>query len=277
VKKLVRAYPNQLAYALTAQQALQAWKQKKIASLIGMEGGHSIDSSLGALRMFYDLGARYMTLTHNCNTPWADNCYGPTQYNGMTDFGRSVVLEMNRLGMMVDISHVSFDVMRQVLNISRSPVIFSHSNAYALCNHVRNVPDDVLVSLADNGGVVCVVFWSNLVSCNSSVPATVSMVVDHIDYIASIAGIQSIGIGGDYDGTDAFPAGLEDVSGYPLVFAEMVRRGYSDDDIIAVMGGNMLRVLKANEDVAKSLANELPREDVLNPPQAQPCRMGPGS
>ncbi|KAK3745591.1 hypothetical protein QZH41_016233, partial [Actinostola sp. cb2023] len=248
IHRLVDKYPNDFVFVTTAQGILDAHKDKKIASLIGIEGGHAIDSSLDTLRMLYDLGGRYMTLTHGCHTPWADSC-SPKQaeHNGLTDFGKIVIKEMNRLGMFVDISHVSFNTMRDVLDVSTAPVIFSHSSAFALCNVTRNVPDDVLQRMPKNGGVVMVNFYNYYVTCSSK--ATLGDVADHIDYIKKMAGIDYVGLGGDYDGVPRVPTGLEDVSKYPDLIEELLRRGYSDEDVKKVAGTNLIKAMKKMEQI----------------------------
>jgi len=265
VYKLIQRYNATFQLALTADDIQAAFNAGKIASLIGIEGGHTIDSSLGALRMFYKLGARYMTMTHSCNTPWADSCSVPPQHNGLTPFGETVVREMNRLGMLVDLSHVSVTAMHAILNITQSPVYYSHSSAYALCNASRNVPDDVLVRVAANGGVVSVNFYSGFIVCTDSPPGNISDVANHIDHMVNVMGVEHVGIGADYDGVSTLPYGLEDVTGYPRLFAELYRRGYSDSDVIAIAGGNTLRVLRANEAVARALSASVPYESVIFP------------
>ncbi|CAI8015557.1 Dipeptidase 1 [Geodia barretti] len=242
----------------------------QIASLIGVEGGHAISSSLGTLRQLYELGARYMTLTHTCNTPWAHSSTDTTS-NGLTDFGRRVVLEMNRLGMLVDISHVNNYTMSDVLATSKAPVIFSHSSAYALCNNSRNVPDNILMKMPANGGVVMVNFYPGFINCSST--ASLEQVADHIDHIRSVAGVDHIGIGADYDGIDRVPYGLEDVSKYPALFAELLRRGYSDSDVAKVARLNIIRVFQEAEEVSIKLQAEVAPDNTLISPQPnQTCR-----
>jgi membrane dipeptidase len=294
VHKLIERYPDRMLWAQYADDITTAMENGQLASLMGIEGGHSIDSSLGALRMFYRLGVRYvavhsfhvvgvgllirkllvcinsyMTLTHTCHTPWADSCTPPPMWNGLTEFGKDVVREMNRVGMFVgiaffsamsfvslstqpllfdiDISHVSNKTMHDVLDVTVAPVIFSHSSTYALCANPRNVPDDVLARLPANGGVIMINFYPLYVACGRY--ANVSMVADHIDHAKKIAGVAHIGIGSDFDGIEVVPQGLSDVSMYPNLTAELIRRGYTDDDIIAIIGGNLIRAMKAMEAV----------------------------
>jgi membrane dipeptidase len=266
VHRMIAAWPTRLELALTGADVERIQKTGKIASLIGMEGGHSIDSSLGTLRMMYRLGARYMTLTHNHHTPWADSASEAPVHNGLTPFGEEVIREMNRLGMLVDLSHVSADTMADVLRVSTAPVFFSHSNAKAIANVPRNVPDDILKQLKTNGGVIMVTFvpgfTSQEVADFNALPAdqrtgrqapraSIIQVADHIDHIKNVAGIDHIGIGGDFDGITQVVMGLEDVSTYPDLLAELLRRGYSDEDIRKIAGKNILRVLKAAETVAR--------------------------
>lgn len=296
VHRLCARYPETFELALTADDVERIHRQGKIASLIGMEGGHSIDNSLATLRMMYRLGARYLTLTHVKNTDWADAAGDEARHHGLTPFGEDVVREMNRLGMLVDLSHVTDDVMRAALRVSKAPVIFSHSSARAVCNHVRNVPDDLLRLTATNGGVVMVCFLPTYVTevdrkdgelakaerdrlvelhgedvaqVNAGMAewrkthpdpnaATLSDVADHIDHIRKIIGVDYIGVGGDFDGFTGGVRGLEDVSKYPDLFAELLRRGYSKDDIKKIAGLNVLRALRGAERVAKELRSEFP-------------------
>ena len=289
VYKLCRKYPNAFEIAWTADDIERIFKTGKIASMMGMEGGHSIDNSLDILRDMYRLGARYMTLTHGRNTPWADSATDEPQNQGLNNFGRKVVLEMNKLGMLVDLSHVSPDTMHDTLDIAKAPVIFSHSGAYSICRNPRNVPDDVLARLKRNGGVVMVVIFRPYTSQaysdwnvrrseyrrsidrqamsataidaqiqewekqNPAPVATLSQVADHIDHIRRVAGIDHIGIGSDYDGGGGV-TGLEDVSKYPYLTAELLKRGYSDQDIRKILGLNVLRVMREAERVSKKLS-----------------------
>src|SRR3954467_11844142 len=284
VHRMVRKYPDTFELALGADDIERIHKQKKIASLIGMEGGHSIDNSLADLRMFYRLGARYMTLTHTSNTPWADSATDTPKFNGLSPFGEDVVKEMNWLGMLVDLSHVSPDTMEDAIRVSQAPVIFSHSVARALNDHPRNVPDNVLQMLPKNGGVIMVTFvpgfvnakvnaWNKLqtaeqdrlkaafpndaaavkagvdkwTAANPPPHATVADVADHVDHIRKIAGIDHIGIGSDFDGITQTVQDLDNVSTYPRLTAELMKRGYSDADLKKILGLNILRVLHEAE------------------------------
>ena len=290
VHRMLRKYPDTLELALTAADIERVFAKGKIASLIGMEGGHSIDSSLGTLRMMYRLGARYMTLTHGSNIPWADSATDTPVLGGLSPFGETVVREMNWLGMMVDLSHVSPDTMADAIRVSEAPVIFSHSSAKAIANVPRNVPDDILRELPKKDGVVMVTFVPGFLSqlvadrnaretaetarlravagstdatveagvvawrtANPAPDATLAQVADHIDHIRKVAGINHVGLGGDFDGITSVPKGLEDVSTYPALTAELLRRGYTDDDVKRVLGLNMLRVMQKVEDVAARL------------------------
>ena len=255
-KRMIRQYPDDFELALTAQDIRDAFARGRIGSLMGIEGGHQIDSSLATIRMMHDLGVRYMTLTHNCHTPWADTHAQPPLYNGLTDFGKDLVLEMNRVGMFVDLSHVSYDVMRDVFSIVKAPAIYSHSSAHAVCNSTRNVPDEILQLTVQNGGVVMVNFLSGFVCCSSSVPCPLETLADHIEYIARRFSVDIIGIGADYDGGSPFPNNLGDVSGYPYLFAELVTRGFTEQEIAKILGGNLLRAMDRMEAVARELQNE---------------------
>lgn len=249
VHRMIEAYPDSLRLALTAADVESAFDEGKIASLLGAEGGHSIGGSLGVLRTLYRLGVRYMTLTHNHNTGWADSAACEPDAGGLSDFGREVVREMQRLGMLVDLSHTALSTMRDALEVAEAPVIFSHSSARAVCDHRRNVPDDVLLSLKANGGVCMVTFVPDFVSATPEA-ASLSDVADHIDHVREVVGPAHVGIGGDYDGTPSQPAGLEDVSRYPALFAELLRRGWSEADCAALAGGNVLRVMRDAEHYA---------------------------
>lgn len=266
VHRMIRRYPDDLELALTAEDAEGAFARGKIASLLGAEGGHSIACSMGVLRMLHRLGVRYMTLTHNVNVPWADSATDAPAAGGLTAFGTEVVREMQRLGMLVDLSHVAASTARDVLRVAEAPVIFSHSGARAVCDHPRNVPDDVLRHLAENGGVCMVTFVPEFVSpqCRAwslghsgdqpSPRASVSQVADHIDHVREVAGVDHVGIGGDYDGVGSLPDGLEDVSRYPALIAELLARGWSQHECIRLIGGNILRVLREAEAISRSLS-----------------------
>jgi len=283
-RRMIAAYPERLMFATSSADIRKAQQTGKIASLIGMEGGHVLENSLGALRAYYDLGARYLTLTHNVTLDWADAALGERRHRGLTAFGRDVVREMNRIGMLVDLSHVSPEVMNDALDVSTAPVIFSHSSAYGLVNHPRNVPDAVLRRLRSNGGVVMVTFVPAFVSkavhawedardaerarvkplpagerapaiaawmaAHVAPKATLADVADHLDYVKRTAGIDHVGIGGDFDGIEFGPEGLADVSAYPALVAELLKRGWSDEDVAKLVRDNMLRVLEAAEAVA---------------------------
>jgi membrane dipeptidase len=282
-RRLIAGYPEALGLALTADDVERIFASGRVASLLGAEGGHAIAGSLGVLRMLYALGVRYLTLTHNANVGWADSATDEPQAGGLTDFGREVVREMQRIGMLVDLSHVSPDTMRGTLDVAGAPVIFSHSSARAVCDAPRNVPDDVLARLAANGGVCMVTFVPAFVSqaCadwmaglkteaarrgldprdlgklfsikpeweqEHPVPrATLTQVADHIDHVRRVAGVEHVGLGGDFDGTDDVTVGLEDVSTYPALFAELLRRGWTEADCAALAGGNVLRAMRAAE------------------------------
>nr|WP_246021769.1 dipeptidase [Alteraurantiacibacter aquimixticola] len=296
-KRLIHAYPDDLALALTADDVEAALAEGKIASLLGMEGGHSIGSSLGVLRQMYDLGARYMTVTHSTNTPWADSATADPEHDGLTDFGVLVIQEMARLGMLIDLSHVSEATMMDAMDATGAPVIFSHSGARAVNGHSRNVPDNVLLRMPEQGGIVMVVglpgylsedqrIWyaarqaeqarleawlqgepeqvaSGLAEWDAVNPmplATISDMADHIDHIRDVAGIDYIGLGGDYDGMATGPVGMEDVSGYPALFVELARRGYSQTDLEKIASRNMMRVLREAEAYAAGQAGVGPIE-----------------
>ncbi|WP_307082424.1 dipeptidase [Streptomyces canus] len=290
VRQLIARYPQTLAPALTAADMEAARSQGRIASLMGAEGGHSIANSLATLRALYALGVRYMTLTHNDNVDWADSATDEPGVGGLSAFGRAVVREMNREGMLVDLSHVAATTMRDALDASLAPVIFSHSSSRAVCDHPRNIPDDVLERLPSNGGMAMVTFvpkfvlqaavdWTAAADENmrehglhhlATTPeamkvhrafeernprpvATVSTVADHLDHMREVAGVDHIGIGGDYDGTAFTPDGLDDVSGYPNLIAELLSRGWSKPELAKLTWQNAVRVLGAAEDVARGL------------------------
>jgi membrane dipeptidase len=287
VHRLVQRYPDSLEMAGTVADIERIHKQGKIASLIGVEGGHSIDNSLGVLRMYYRLGVRYLTLTHSETIEWADSATDEAKHNGLTPFGEQVVQEMNRLGMLVDISHVSVKTMQHALRITKAPVIASHSSAYALAPHARNVPDDVLKQIATNGGVVMVNFFPGFLTPEGAraaqdmfkaardlkarypdekefeaalaqwhkehplAPCSVHTVVNHIEHIIKLAGIDHVGLGSDFDGISAVPRQLEDVSCYPYITQELLNRGHKREAIHKVLGGNLLRALRQAEVVGR--------------------------
>ncbi len=287
VHRLCARYPKDLAMAFTAADVERNFKAGKISCLIGVEGGHAIESSLGALRMFYDLGARYMTLTHWETTDWADAATDSAKHGGLTPFGEQVVLEMNRLGMLVDLSHVSDGTMMDALRVSKAPVMFSHSSARSISNHVRNVPDSILKLVTTNGGIVMVNFNPGFVSeavrlfedsianrtkalqaagvdsaaladsakrWDKDAPrATLQQVADHIEHVRDVAGIDHVGLGSDFDGITRVPAGLENVSKFPDLIGELLRRGWKVEDVKNLVGLNALRVMRDAERIARQL------------------------
>lgn len=298
VHRLDATYPDTFELARTADDIMRIHRAGKIASLIGVEGGHSIGNSLGVLRQLYALGGRYMTITHSDNDDFADSATDAPVHNGLTPFGKIVVGEMNRLGMLVDLSHVSAKTMNDILDITAAPVIFSHSSARAVVDHARNVPDDVLRRLKDNDGVVMVTWPPSFVSekarqhdaakdaeearlkalyrgqpdkvkaalaqwetTNPAPRATVQDVADHIDHIVQVAGAEHVGLGSDFDGITSTPEGLDSVADYPHLFAELIRRGYTDDQLKGIAGLNVLRVMRKVEGVAARLQKERPAAD----------------
>jgi len=293
VYSMIERYPDELVLVTSADGLDQVLADgSRIGSLMGAEGGHSIDNSLGTLRTLYRLGVRYLTLTHNQNTAWADSATDAPAAGGLTAFGREVVLEMNRLGMMVDLSHVAPETMRDVLDTTQAPVIFSHSSARAVCDHPRNIPDDVLARLAGNGGLAMITFVPGFVSpavrdwglgLNAAAeragvdlrdleataiftqsyptpapPATLADVVAHVEHVREVAGIDCIGLGGDYDGVTSLPVGLEDVSCYPALLTALADRGWSGDDLNQLAHGNISRTFHAVEDVARDRRDTRP-------------------
>ncbi len=254
VHRMVRKYPDTFELAMTAGDIERIFKAGRIASLIGMEGGHAIDNSLAALRMFYATGARYMTLTHSSNVAWADSGTDMPKLGGLSTFGEEVVREMNRLGMMVDLSHTSPETMIDAIRVSEAPVVFSHSDARALNDHRRNVPDEVLRLLPENGGIVMVTFVPGFLTKDGK--ATLEDAANHIDHVRKVAGSDHVGIGGDFDGISTVPAGLEDVSKYPALTAELLRRGWEETDVRKALGLNALRVLSRVERVAARLQKQ---------------------
>ncbi len=289
-RRMIARYPRRLELCWSAREVGDAFDRGRIASLLGMEGGHVLENSLGALRAYRDLGARYLTLTHNQTIEWADSATDTARHGGLTPFGREVVAEMNRLGMLVDLSHVAPTTMRDALETSEAPVIFSHSSARALCDVPRNVPDEILRLVPSNGGVVMVTFVAGFVSPAAAavvVPAIaelderlqgvtdtakretirreifehlevplppLTMVADHVEHIARVAGVEHVGLGGDFDGSFFQTDGLRDVAGYPNLFAELIRRGWTDGDLARLAGANVLRVMREAEGVAARLA-----------------------
>lgn len=293
VKSMLDKYPETFEFAGSADDVERITASGKIASLIGVEGGHSIENSLLVLRQLHAQGARYMTLTHSDTLDWADSATDDPRHNGLTPFGEEVVREMNRLGMLVDISHVSPATMKHALRITKAPVIFSHSSARAIADHPRNVPDDVLQLTRANGGVVMVNFYSGFVVPSAAERSkqalsvlralqkkhssdadkiraemrhwarqhpidagTIHIVLDHIEHIAKVAGVEHVGIGSDFDGIDSVPAQLEDVSSYPRITQGLLDRGYSDQEVLKILGGNVLRVMRRAEAVSRSLGPE---------------------
>lgn len=303
-KRLIARYPGSLGLALSADDVERQMAAGKVASLLGMEGGHSIGSSLAVLRQMYAMGARYMTLTHGRTLSWADSATDEPKNGGLTDFGKDLVREMNRIGMLVDLSHVSEKVMHDAFDVARAPVIFSHSSARAINGHARNVPDSALARLKDNGGIIMVTFVPGFLSeparqwnanrsaerarlealwqgqpdavaermkswdeANPLPQSSIAETADHIDHVRKIAGIDAIGIGGDYDGIPFAPPGLEDVTGYPALFSELARRGYSQADLEKISFHNMMRVMRAAEATRDSMANVPPYEYVAGKPR----------
>ncbi|WP_339733084.1 dipeptidase [uncultured Gimesia sp.] len=292
IHRMIKRYPETFEMASTADDIERIHKSGKIASMIGVEGGHSIENSLSLLRVFYGLGVRYMTLTHSDSLDWADSATDDAKNKGLSPFGEEVVLTMNRLGMLVDISHVSPETMDDVLRVSKAPIIASHSSARAIADHARNVPDDILLKIKQNGGVVMVNYFSGFVvpesarqmtemfnvrrelkqkypkesefnreynrwkSSHKMKPGTIHDVVDHIDHIAKVAGVEHVGIGSDFDGVSSLPKQLEDVATYPLITQALLDRGYTDQQIKQIMGQNLMRVLREAEKVAKQLQQQ---------------------
>jgi membrane dipeptidase len=269
-QRVFAKYPDVLQPVTTAQGFHDAFASGRIGSVMGMEGGHAIENSLGALRAYYGMGVRYMTLTHNVHLDWVDSHVANPRHGGLTAFGREVVREMNRLGMLVDLSHTSPGTMSDALDVSEAPVIWSHSNAFAVANHTRNVPDSILARLPRNGGVVMVTFVPGFVSQaqidwnrtpaaerrGERPKATLAQVADHIEHIRRVAGVDHIGIGGDFDGIEEVVEGLEDVASYPRLFAELSRRGWSEADLRKLAGENILRAMAQAEQVAARLQRQ---------------------
>lgn len=253
-RQVIDRYPDALGLAVSASDVERVFGEGRIASLLGMEGGHAIENSLGALRAFYDLGVRYMTLTHNGTLDWADAANDDHVHGGLTAFGKEVVREMNRLGMLVDLSHTSPETMNDALDAAEAPVIWSHADTRGIRDHPRNVPDQVLRRLPDNGGVVMVTFVPSFLTDRDT--ATIQDVADHIGRVVELAGIDHVGIGSDFDGISSTPVGLEDVSTFPALFTELSRRGYSERDMAKIAGENLLRVMRQAEAVARRLQRE---------------------
>jgi membrane dipeptidase len=303
--RMVEKYPRDLMLATSTADILRAKREGKVGVLMGIEGGHAIENSLSALREFYRLGVRYMTLTHNNTNEWADACCDTPRHNGLSDFGREVVGEMNRLGMFVDISHVSDETMSDVLDVTKAPVIASHSSARVFSNHKRNIPDELLKRIAQNGGVVMVNFYpvfldekvrtadierdaklkaqrdalraqfkddakqleEELKKLNDANPipnATLSMLVDHIDHIVKIAGVDHVGIGSDFDGVPNLPEGIRDVADLPNITYELLHRGYSERDVLKILGGNFMRAFAEVERVARTDTRQISGEGSLH-------------
>jgi membrane dipeptidase len=253
-KEMIATYPEAFEVALTASDVDRIFGSGKIASVLAMEGGHAIENSLGALRAFYAMGVRSLTLTHNGTLDWVDAALDEHRHGGLTEFGKEVVREMNRLGMLVDLAHTSPDAMNDALDVSVAPVIWSHADAQGLNDNPRNVPDDVLRRLPANGGVVMVTFVPEFLTSREQ--ATIGDVADHIEHVVKLAGIDHVGIGSDFDGISSTPVGLEDVSTYPKIFAELSRRGWSEEKLAKLAGENVLRVMRQAEDVARRLQRE---------------------
>jgi membrane dipeptidase len=252
--QIIAKYPDAFGLALDASDVERVFASGRIASMLGIEGGHAIENSLGALRAYYAMGVRYMTLTHNGNLDWADAGSDEPRHGGLTEFGREVVREMNRLGMLVDLAHTSPETMNDALDVSEAPVMWSHAGARGVNDHPRNVPDQVLRRLPDNGGVVMVMFYPPFISPREE--ATLSDVADHIEHVAALAGIDHVGIGSDFDGIELVPEGLEDVSTFPALFTELARRGWSEEDLTKLAGQNVLRVMRGAEVVSRRLRRE---------------------
>jgi len=262
IKRLANEYPNDLEFVTDSSSLEKAISEKKIGSMIGIESGHAMGNSLATLRNLYELGARYITLTHMCNTPWADAAQAETVFpernDGLSTFGEDIILEMNRIGMLVDLAHVSRKTMSDVLNVTRAPVIFSHSSARGVYDHVRNVPDDILLRVKENEGIVMVNFFSCYVTNCNEIIATVEDVAAHINHIRDLIGVDYIGLGSDFNGVPETPEGLENASKYPNLFAVLLQQGWNEEDLSKLASGNILRAWKKVEEVRDALATESP-------------------
>ncbi|XP_064118560.1 dipeptidase 1-like [Macrobrachium nipponense] len=265
VKRMIAASPRETVLVTSSSGIEEEFKRGRISSLLGVEGGHGLGSSMGVVRALYDLGVRYITLTHKCHTPWAEcseRLSQPPNARGLTPYGKEMILEMNRLGMMIDVSHSSARTARDVLKTSRAPIIFSHSAARSLCHIERNVPDDILSSLAENEGIVMVSFYNDFLTCGES--AAIQDVISHINHVRSMAGVDYVGIGAGYDGVNRTPDGLQDVSKYPELFATLLEDpSWSLQDLKKLAGLNFLRVFKRAEQVRDELAAEKPSEEII--------------
>lgn len=311
VFRAAERHPESISMAVSVADIRRAKRERKVAALMGIEGGHAIENSLAALRDFYRLGVRYMTLTHNNTNDWADACCDDSRHNGLSDFGKEVVAEMNRLGMFIDISHVSDKTMNDVLDITRAPVIASHSSARAFSNHRRNIPDELLRRIARNGGVVMINFYpvfldqkaydaqrarterlkpqtdalnarfkddpkrleeetNKLLAANPLPPTPLSVLIDHIDHVAKVAGVDYVGLGSDFDGVPYLPVGIDDIAGLPNITYELLRRGYSERDIRKILGENLLRAFTEVERVARTASRTVSGEGSLRRIQTTP-------
>ncbi|XP_057317374.1 dipeptidase 1-like [Hydractinia symbiolongicarpus] len=278
IKRITRQYSSTFDFVTTADGIVRAHRRGKIASLIGVEGGHAIDSSMAVLRSLYDLGARYMTITHSCNTPWADNWKAdntnpnitdPARSDGLSPFGKEVIKEMNRLGMMIDLAHVSHRTMEVVLKTTSSPIMFSHSSAFSVCNNNRNVRDDILLKVKQNGGVVMVNFYVGYVNCgeNKTNETGIDNLLEHINYIKNFIGSEYVGLGSDYDGVPEVPIGLEDVSKFPEILVKLAEQGWTDYELRNLAGGNIIRVFKKVERISRWMLGKQPSEMLMQPSQ----------
>nr|XP_053649720.1 dipeptidase 1-like [Cherax quadricarinatus] len=265
VKRMIAASPSETVLVRSSSEIMEEFERGRVASLMGVEGGHGLASSMGVVRALYDLGVRYVTLTHKCHTPWAEcseQGRPPPNTRGLTPYGKEIIREMNRVGLMVDVSHASSRTSRDVLATSRAPVVFSHSAARALCDIERNVPDDILSSLAVNGGIVMVSFYNEFLTCGQE--ASINDVIGHINHVRTMAGVDYVGLGAGYDGINRTPTGLEDVSKYPELFAELLKDpSWSLQDLKKLAGLNLLRVFRRVEQVREELASERPSEEII--------------